>query len=468
MKKTTTSQRTLHRVAAAALTALAFMGAAKAESFALVMTTDYKGVLPPGKGELPGIDKDGEMAIRIAESMGVPRPNIRWLRNGEMTLSSFQAALQDLLNNRMRDGDKVFLYYSGHGYQEVNSAGGNKCSEGMVTHDLKHFQDDRLRATLDAIAAKASQVVMLNDSCFSGGAATKDMERGADGSVPKFYQVDKAGSANDPGYTCGQETNKDFATRTLGAVARQRPSQMLYVAAAADNEVSRASNIGSWATLAWAQCLSGRGADADGNGLVDGNELRQCAQTFIDRNFPKKQTISLVGNASLLMSFAGSDAGGANAPVARPDRTLETLRAAADPSIKVGISVAKDKLSIGKDLLDFSVSTDRDGYLHLLHVGTDGKFYVLYPNRLDSNNYLKAGTHRFPRATWGIQAQGPAGTGYIMAYLSTSPKDFTKGLAEDGAFATGEATEATARKLGVVALNGRYGASTVVPVREVK
>lgn len=458
-----TTSTTLRAIAMASIAACAvgFGSQALAANHALIMTIDYSGT----PNALPGIDKDGEIASRIAEGMGVPRQNIKWVRNRELTLGGMSSALNDLVQNRIANGDKVFLYYSGHGYQRSGS--GAKCSESLVTSDEKFFEDDKLQQALDTLAAKASQVVMFNDSCFSGGAATKDMTRSADGAVPKVF-TEKSGSSTDADYVCGRATNKDFGSRTLGVVARQRPTQMLYVAASADNEVSRASANGSWGTLAWAHCLSNKSSDRDGNGLVNGEELRQCAQSYIDKNYTKQQTIKLIGNDKLMMSFAGGNGGGAAAPVTNARGTLEAFRAAADPGMQVGLSIAKSRLTIGRDLLDFSVTSERPGYLHLLHVSSDGKFYVLFPNKLDTNNYIKAGNHRFPRAAWGIQAQGPEGTSYVMAYLSDTPKDFSKELESEGPFAAGESNSDTTRKLGVVALNGRYGASAVAAIQEVK
>ena len=116
-----------------------------------------------------------------------------------------------------------------------------------------------------------------------------------------------------------------------------------------------------------------------------------------------------------------------------------------------------------------SVTTQHSGYLYLLHVAGDGKFYVLFPNRLDANNRIESGTHRFPRERWAIPAQGTnAGTSYLMAYLSETPKSFDKVLDTKDIFAEGEADFGTTRKLGVVALTGRFGASKVEAVREVK
>jgi hypothetical protein len=440
----------------------------QADNHALIMTIDYQGVLPFGGGALVGIDQDARNAQKIAQAMGIPADNTRRLHNGQLGLAGLRGALQDLLA-RIQDGDKVFLYYSGHGYQGPGR-GGAKCSQALVSNDLQFLYDDQLTQVLNDLSAKASQVVMFNDSCFSGGAASIQSKGGnfdEDGAVAKFYTEAKSRSAADPDYQCGQAVNKEAQARTLAPFSRPQPARMLYVSASADNEVSYATPNGSVATLAWAACLVGNGADRDRNGMIDATELRQCAQSYIQRNARRPQTITLRGNEGLPLSFTAPEGAGNGAAISGTRDTLQKLRVAADPSINVALNVEKAVLKINQDLLNFSVRTDRNGYLYLLHVDTEGKFYVLFPNRLDQNNFLKAGVHSFPKQAWDIRAEGPAGTGYLMAYLSESPRDFGKDLGVEGPFATGEATDVTVRKLGVVALSSRFGASEVVDIREV-
>ena len=460
MKKTAPTPLRSLTLATLATCAMTMTGQAQADNHALIMTIDYQGTY----NFLPGIDKDGDMAVKIAQSMGIPSQNIKRLGNSDLTLSGISRALQDLIS-RIHEDDKVFLYYSGHGYQGANESG-SKCSEALVTSDRQYFHDVQLSQSLEALAAKASQVVMFNDSCFSGGAATKDLSRNANDPVPKVYVAQSSDAIK--GYVCGHAVNKEF--RNLGVVDLKHPPQTLYVAAAAPNEVSFATTNGSWATQAWATCLSGSSADRDGNGIVDGNELRDCSQRILNAA-GRQQTISLLGSTSpsLPVSFIGSGSGGAPTPVAHLNKTLESLRAAADPSMSVDLSITNDRLTINKDNLDFTVTTQQSGYLHLLHVASDGKFYVLFPNKLDQNNNVQSGTHRFPRARWAIQAQGPMpGTSYLMAYLSKSPRDFSKDMEVEGPFAMGNANTDTTKTLGIVALSGRYGASTVAAIQEVK
>ncbi|KAK6028859.1 caspase domain protein [Ostertagia ostertagi] len=218
---------------AIALGALSLGGVAHADNHALIMTIDYAGTgnqLPPA-----GIEADGRLASQIAEGMGVPRSNIRWVRNKELSAQGIADAIRQLANERMQEGDKAFLFYSGHGAQ-VDGRNGSKCTEGMVSADLKIVADSFLQEALEVLAAKASQVVMLNDSCFSGGQATKSLTRSADGSTPKFAVLPKAGSANDEGYQCGNAVNAKALSRSLGVVASAKSARMLYIAAAADNE----------------------------------------------------------------------------------------------------------------------------------------------------------------------------------------------------------------------------------------
>lgn len=458
----------LSAACALALGGLLLGGHAHADNHALIMTIDYAGTgnqLPPA-----GIEADGRLASQIAEGMGVPRQNIRWMKNRELTQRGIADAIQQLATERVREGDKVFLFYSGHGAQ-VQGINGSKCTEGLVGADVKIVPDSFLQSALEVLSAKASQVVMLNDSCFSGGQATKSLTRGADGAAPKFAVVAKAGSASDENYQCGNAVNAKALSRSLGVVAAAKSARMLYIAAAADNEVAWAAERGSAATVAWARCLQDRNADRDRNGIIDGEELRQCSQAAVNAGGAGKQTITVLGEARLPMSFvagpSSGPSGGGAAPVQNAAGALESLRRAADPTIRVGIQVNNPRLKINQDLLDFSVSVDRPGYLYLLHLGTDGKYYQLFPNDRDSSNQVQAGTHRFPRASWALQAHGPAGRSYVMAYLSSTPRDFGKELSKDGGFVTGQANAATVRSLGVVAMESRFGASQVAEIAEV-
>jgi hypothetical protein len=422
-----------------------------------------------GAHDLPGINHDAAMARRIALAMGVPDGNIRDVGNAQLTKVALARALTDL-HGRIAQDAKVFIYYSGHGHQR-SGLDGARCTEGMVTRDPDLFEDFRLESALTALGRKASQLVVMNDSCFSGDAATKDLQRGDGGGardefVPKFYRGSlPAGAAVAGDHECGGAVNR--MSRNLRAVGSdERAPQVLYIAASAADEVSLATPQGSLATRAWAQCL--QTADIDRSGAVDGDELRACAQGHLDRWLQRRggrQTLTMAGNTRLPLTF--TDGGGAaTGTTVDPARTLADIQAMRDPSHRVSLQAARSTLRIGRDALDFNVTTDREGYLYVLHVGSDGKtFDLLFPNGYDRDHRVSAGTHRLPRPQWQVTVAGPAGTSRLMAMVSPRPLDFSKGMNLSTAFASTAANAGAARNL-MSESTTRFGASEVVDIHE--
>lgn len=476
MKKLTTPRRALGRLSAAALLSLGCMGAAQAENHALIMWIgDYQNPA----NNLNGIDKDARMANEMAQRMNVPASNILEFKNQQLTLDGMRNAIRSL-TNRIKEGDKVFIYYSGHGYQ-VNKQGGGGCTEGLVTYDANLYLDDALAADLDRLSNKASQVIMFNDSCFSGGAATKELGRSvtttASGAPTKAYPGEvKAPGAAAAGYTCGQAVNK--MARNLEISASKGGAQLFYLAASADNEVAYPSDKGSLATLAWSSCLKDPSADADGSGMITGRELVECSRRWMASNFAGRQTITGHKNADLPMSFARASSSTATSSRVNPERSLRDLAAGSDPAYRVNLRLASNRLRIKQDPLDFTVESNRDGYLYIVQAGSDKKtFNILYPNRFDKNNYVRAGSSvRLPGDTWRIKAGGPAGTSYMLAIVSPTPRNFTKDVDAGAAFGVLEADDGGMKTLylesaGAAAgssASGRYGTSSVVEITEVQ
>jgi hypothetical protein len=159
--------------------------------------------------------------------------------------------------------------------------------------------------------------------------------------------------------------------------------------------------------------------------------------------------------------------------------TLEDIYAQRNGRLKVEVTAPKS-LVIGKDPFAFSVRSNTNGYLYAVMLGSDGKsFYLLYPNKLDQDNQIKANvTYKFPKPGWSIKAAGPEGTNRVLFVVSQSPRD-PKIFALDevtggGPFAFSLA-EMTARKRlvdfflgqGIKGKNGQMAAS-LVSVAEVR
>ena len=93
----------------------------------------------------------------------------------------------------------------------------------------------------------------------------------------------------------------------------------------------------------------------------------------------------------------------------------------------VQVSVSKDKLKINQDALEFTVKSERAGFVYVALAGSDNKsLYMLFPNDLDQNNKIEAGQIlQLPRANWRVKAGGPVGTDRLLVMVSDGPRDLT-------------------------------------------
>jgi len=285
----------------------AWPGSALAAEHALIL---WIGQYADPRVRIVGLERDAALARDMAHALGVPRANISERSNAQLTHAGLKEALVDL-RARVRPGDGVLVYFSGHGRQLQRLSGGPGCSEGLATFEGGIYFDLLLRDELDALAQRASRVVMFNDSCFSGGAATKSFNATAPlESLPKTYPLGleltpQAGTKGLPGVpanneasdsqTCGVHVNP--VSKAFGGLAQSaRQHGVLYLGGSAANEAAYPTPQGSVATRAWAACLQDPAADADRNGVLTGAELLACAQTWVQRNTRYRQTIILVGN----------------------------------------------------------------------------------------------------------------------------------------------------------------------------
>lgn len=292
----------LSRLARASTAALAALGAlwapaAQAERHALIMWIS-RYPASTTTANLPGSEVDARQAAAMARRAGVPEANITLVKNEELSYDGMTAVIR-ALQRRVKPGDTVFIYYSGHGGQRAAvGQTTHKCSEGLVTYNRRLYLDADLEQDLSDLADKAAQVVMFNDSCFAGGASAKalslisDQADAPDELQAKFVGLEPASSPGDAaGSTCGQATNLGGAlAKAFGTKGR-----VLYVAAAADNQAAYSGPRGSLATLAWAQCLGTAAADTNGDGMIDGFELQRCAQPLVEQS-GRKQTITITGD----------------------------------------------------------------------------------------------------------------------------------------------------------------------------
>lgn len=464
-------------------------GSARAETHALIMTiSDYQSGIP----KLKGVVRDVESARSIARLMGVKDENMQWLHDEQLTLEGMKQAF-DELDSRVVSGDKVFIYYSGHGGRQIVHDPEERCAESLVTVNGYGFTDAEMETRLKKLSDRTQKIITLFDSCHSGGVVTRAIQDTQDARfVPKFWT--KGGSES-----CEKPVN--VLTRGIklaSGLAGSGAKNYIYIAAANDNEISLDQpGKGGVATQAWLECMSGKAEDSDRSGGLTVEEIQVCAQEKINAQMKDvqgflPQHINVIGNPQLVMTLVGKNpdvpqepaaqidnaqaivppvvqpvtqpvAQPVTQPIAQPVQpvqreaeapaTLLDIYNGKDDHRTVEITPAKNKLKIGSDKFSFSLRSSHAGYLYLLMVGSDGKtFDLLFPNKLDGDNYIQAGqTVRFPRTSWEVIAQGPAGKDHILAIVADAPRDLTKlSITNAGPFSVVSATQGGKRGIQLV------------------
>ena len=411
----------------------------------------------PNVADLRGIKHDMDSARRMAAAMAVPESNITMLRDGAATADRIRAEIS-ALERRVADGDRVFIYYSGHGtrwFDEKIKTDG--CTEGLLAADGKALTNVELGQRLAPLARRADKMLVFYDACFSGGVAgtpfrTRSLNVAGEVVTPKFT---RAGAPE----MCSQPSN--FRTRSLALVMQQAlavPQNVVHIAASRSDEVSfDSSTKGGFATANWRDCLLGEAQDLDGSGAITVDEVTRCAQAKVSRALAGQpgilgQQMTVVGNASFVPAwmgeaFAAPATGGAVGSVAgtaalsalpaaapaaalrkaSPAEILTELHGQRDGERRVVATVRQPRLKIGTDALEIDVTAARDGYLYIAQAGSDGQsLYLLYPNDLATDNKVRAGQRlALPGKGWEVVAGGPPGTETLLVMVTDAPRDLS-------------------------------------------
>ncbi len=452
--------------------------------------------IPP----LPGARLDKQSATQMAQAMQVPLGNIRYLQDEEATGGNIRKALQDL-TDRVQDGDRVFIHYSGHGTRYSDPMAGG-CVEALLPYDgsaSANITNREMADMLKTITNKTDKLFVMYDACHSGGLVqsasvlrTRGIVNANDEGLlrPKFASISEE---------CGRPVN--IKSRALVAEQTSKgalPQDIIHVSASRDNEISFDDELkGGLATQFMRDCMLRDAKDLDGSGAISMEEIRQCAQSKInarmsnDANF-KPHNLVLNGNASFVpawFSQAGLQAGPvAPTPTNRPGETppfaavasalgtptaltaapgaltgeaaLRQMFDQRDAKRRVLVGAASNKLKIGQDALDLTVQSDRAGFVYVAMAGSDNKsVYLLFPNDLDQNNKIAAGQQlQLPRPNWRVKAAGPPGVDHLLVLVADGPRDLsTLSGNKAGPFVTSLNDASGRARLGALMTNSSLG-----------
>ncbi len=252
---------------------------------------------------LKGVPFDLQNARRMAKAMGVDDSAIFELKDSEATKANIEARLGQL-NRKVLQGDRVFVYFSGHGTRRSTPSG---CEEGLFTYDAKMINEQELAKFTGPISQRAEKLITMIDACFSEGVVTGTRSfTPPPGLVAKF-------AAKTAQEACSIQGVNNLSTRSLlselGRFGIKREN-FVQIAAAKRDEVSwDEPGKGGIATQAISECLLGEAQDLNHSGAVSLDEVRACAQKIMDiRMEPARargylpSTIQVSGNRNLIVA----------------------------------------------------------------------------------------------------------------------------------------------------------------------
>lgn len=404
---------------------------AHAENHALVM-----GISSYPSAPLPGVAKDIESGRQLARLIGVSDQNIVVKKDAELSSAHLPEVIKSF-SQRIKPGDRVFVYYSGHGTSRTKAGGrAGQCEKGLVTHDEQVLVKDDFHKLLNEMAAKTDKTFVFLDSCFSGGLVqathSKSMSRGMkEMPRPKFT----SSSPEDP---CAKGTN--YTSRDFGMESAARTPNYYLLAAASETEyaIDGGMRVGGYATTAILNCLMDtKRADSNTDGTVTLDEARQCAQVWIDQKLQEgRQTMPEFPYSSMTLTHGYGQGGNPAVVFSSGEHVInsavfaQTLYEGRDATRNVSLKADKNPVKIG-DYLNLELVSDRSGYVTVMVVGSSGKIYQIFPNEIDDDARITAGQPTpIPRPDkWKMPANPPAGDNWFLALVSEVPNRF-QGLGE--------------------------------------
>jgi hypothetical protein len=231
---------------------------------------------------LEGIPMDMVNARRIAKEMGISNESIVELRDDRATKANIQSEFKKLAQ-KVKAGDRVFIYHSGHGTRYEK---GNICLEGLQTYTTGKFTYDdilseaEIAAYTKPISEKADKVLMIVDTCFSGGVINSSTR-----SLGTALNIRPKFNTNNIEQCPNVGINQPTPRSVLGELKRLGVNEenFVQIAAANNKEVSWDDKaLGGLATHTLTQCLMGEAADLNKSGAISLDEIRACAQVKLN------------------------------------------------------------------------------------------------------------------------------------------------------------------------------------------
>lgn len=405
--------------------------------------------------DLLGAENDARNMGRFAEQVwGYSPDQIKVLLSEDATHDNILSALENWLVKDTAPGDRVLLYYAGHGDQtpDTNGDESDRMDEGLAPFDTALGPNNQFQNMVvdDDVAALLSQltdrdVTVIIDSCHSGTISRAIRPAGGGGnsrSLRHNLVATSRSAGEEPAATREQwlehlnevsflPEGTDWTIWT--AVTHQQLAQ---------ENLEAAEPEGLFTGL-FLRGVVEKAADANGNGLVTHAELLEYVQAEsaaycrrhpgdcdngvtptleapVDRMFADVATGRSAGTiheqAQEALTHQPTTAATATTPVHLTPGGGAWLRIAPSQRVRLG------------EAITLEVTSPVAGFLIVLDIDPQGRVTQIYPNQFAEqardSNWVPAGmTLRIPDPYYGFEfrAEPPTGRGLLLAVVSQDP-----------------------------------------------
>lgn len=427
---------------------------------------EHKGVTP-----LPGVANDLVlMRDLLINRFDVPVSSIKELRDEQASREAILSGIDDWLIEGTSPGDRIFLYYSGHGSYTLDISGdesypdGDGFDETLVPYDaycktasscqnmvLDDEIDQRLRQLSDRF------VFTMFDSCHSGTATRSFLsDDGKESSATaKLFSPELFVAAQSKSQTRSLVTPQAATRSTIeqhqkeGGFVNSQPAHVNLFAVQSFQEALEVSlpglPRGGLFTRHVYDALNDKAADYNDDSRVSFAELQRYTEEQSaefcknDRVCQRKGVTPLievppdwVGEAVVSIGKASAQAGGADVlDSADVSSILSNTNEA-----NLQLSIEPDKVLRPKDEVRFKVTAERSGVLLLFDRDAHGVLRLIYPQEpLDGQGrrgqpvgWVNAGSQVVvpdSRSGISIVVDDVVGEGVLFAVLAENTQPLT-------------------------------------------
>lgn len=371
--------------------------------------------------------------------------DIRILKDEDATKNNILTSISGWLAEETRPGDRVVIYYSGHGSHVPDRNGDEEDGEdetfvpsdygrrGNVAEDM--VLDDEIGRALAALPGR--EVILIADSCHSG-TINRDIfgeEPAAEADVRARYLPFGSGSRSVL-----------QTSRSEDPLARDAGSHITLSAALPHQLAWETRGYGIF-TRNLIEGLSTGAADLNGNSRITSAELmsyiRPKAERWCNR-VPKCRDLQFTPNISPRNEAFILQPLLAGAPVQTVDWSSTDDASDVVPELnptEIRVDILPGNVHRIGDEVHFRLTSGLDGYLTLLDITSEEELVLLFPTDEDrqagKTGRVSAGSSlTVPDPSYGFafEAQAPAGKGRLLAIVTADPVDLDDLLRQHGAF----------------------------------